>query len=129
VPFVGISLDDAEKARTYVAEMKVGWQLWVPHEAAVASAELKVPLVPLTVLVGADAIVERVWSGALSDADAEALLEVLDRQLLTSVLSGSPGTDPGCCRAPAVGTTADRPEVATSRAIAHLPEIAVPKGE
>ena len=107
MPFVGISLDDAEKARTYVAEMKVGWQLWVPHEAAVASAELKVPLVPLTVLVDANAVVQRVWSGVLSEADVGVLLVALDQQLLTTnALSRSPAKDPDCCDAPAVGTTA-----------------------
>ncbi len=107
VPFVGVSLDDAEATRAYALELGVAWPLWVPEEPLVASAELRVPLVPLTILVGADTVVQRIWSGALSELDVAELLDALDHQVLTtSALSGSPGADPGCCEVPAVGTTA-----------------------
>ncbi len=65
VPFIGVSLDGAEPTRAYVAETGVAWQAWVSEDPLTASAELKVPLVPLTVLVGQNNVVERVWSGAL----------------------------------------------------------------
>ena len=106
VPFVGISLDDPERTRAYADSMRVAWPHWIAEEPLAASAELKVPLVPLTVLVGRTNAVERVWHGALTDADVRALLQLLeDRVLNTSISSGSYGEDPGCCEAPAVGTT------------------------
>ena len=42
VPFVGVSLDDAERTRSYVTEMGVAWPLWLPYDQLAASAALKV---------------------------------------------------------------------------------------
>lgn len=107
VPFVSVSLDDAERTRSYVAELGISWPLWLPDDPATASAELQVSQVPLTILVGPDSAVERAWIGALVEADVDALLDLLDHQFLTtSALSGSLGEDPGCCKASAVGTAA-----------------------
>ncbi len=110
VPFAGVSLDDAELTRAYAAEMDVRWPLWLPEDPLEAGTELRVPLVPLTVRVGAGGVVERVWRGALGEEDVGALLDLLDdpQFLTTTALSGSLGEDPGCCDAPAVGTTAGR---------------------
>ena len=71
VPFVGVSLDDAAPTRAYALEMGVTWPLWVPEEPLAASAELKVPLVPLTVLVGC-AQRGRRWSPPRSSRSAAA---------------------------------------------------------
>ena len=106
VPFVGVSLDEVEPTRSYAHEMGVAWPLWVPEEPLAASAELKVPLVPLTVLVGDDGVVQRIWSGALSELAVTELLDALGPLVLTSSVPSPPVFRPGH---PATTLVAARP--------------------
>lgn len=106
VPFAGVMLDTAEATAQYATEESVEFPLWALVDPA--AAELKVAIVPYTMLVGAGGIVRDVWSGILEETETAMLVAALDSELLTAqqMLSGSSASDPDCCEAPALGTDA-----------------------
>ena len=106
VPFVGVSLHDAESTRAYVTETGIDWPMGVLDAAS--SVDPKVRKVPFTVLVGSQGVVDRVWLGPLVEEDVEILQAALEGELADShrVFPGSPAQDPDCCEAAAPGTGA-----------------------
>jgi len=105
VPFVGVMLDTAGAAAQYVTEQSVEFPVWALAEPA--SADLKVAIVPYTMLVEPGAVVRETWPGVLDKAETAMLAAALDDELFAAqqMLSGS-SVDPDCCAATAFGTDA-----------------------
>lgn len=105
VPFVGVMLDTAEATAQYGTEQFVEFPLWALVEPA--AADLKVSIVPYTMLVESGAVVRGAWSGVLEQAETTMLAAALDDEMFAAqqMLSGS-SVDPDCCEATALGTDA-----------------------
>lgn len=105
VPFVGVMLDTAEATAQYVTEQSVEFPLWALGEAA--TADLKVAIVPYTMLVEPGGVVRDTWPGLLDGTETAMLAAALADELFAAqqTLSGS-SVDPDCCEATAFGTDA-----------------------
>ena len=68
VPFVGVMLDTAEATAQYVTEQSVEFPLWALVETA--TADLKVAIVPYTMLVEPSGVVRDTWPGLLAGTAA-----------------------------------------------------------
>jgi thiol-disulfide isomerase/thioredoxin len=106
VPFAGVVLEGAAATAQYVADQSVEFPMWALADPA--SAEVRVAIVPYTMLVNTGGVVQSVWSGVLEESETAMLAAALDRELLAAnqTLSGSSGRDPVCCEALALGTDA-----------------------
>jgi len=106
VPFVGVMLDTAEATAQYVVDQDVGFPLWIATDPR--SAELRVALVPYTMLVEPGGVVGSTWAGVLDPAENATVAAALDGELLAAqqMLSGSSTVDPDCCEPQALGTNA-----------------------
>jgi peroxiredoxin len=82
VPFVGVSLHEEMLPRNFLTANEIDWPILLPVDADARSA-LKARIVPLTALFGADGSVVRTWRGALSTADAEAILQAVNEMRRT----------------------------------------------
>ncbi len=105
VRFVGVMLDSAEASEQYITEHSVEFPLWALAEPA--TADVKVAIVPYTLLVEAGGVVRATWPGVLDTAETAMLAAALDDELFAAkqMLSGS-SADPDCCEATAFGTDA-----------------------
>ncbi len=105
VPFVGVMLDTAAATRQYVTEHSVEFPLWALADPA--TADVKVAIVPYTLLVEGGAVVRDTWPGFLDPTETAMLAAALDDELFAAqqMLSGS-SVDPDCCEATALGTDA-----------------------
>jgi hypothetical protein len=108
VPFVGLMLDSPEAAALYATEETVEFPLWALAEPDVA--DLRVALVPYTMLVRSNGEVGAVWTGILDETEAAMLTSALDGESFAAqMLSGSLERDPECC----AKTTLDTDVVST----------------
>jgi len=105
VRFAGVMLDTAEATEQYVTEHSVEFPLWALVEPA--TADLKVAIVPYTLLVEPGGVVRKTWPGVLDTTETATLAAALDDELFAAqqMLSGS-SVDPDCCEATAFGTDA-----------------------
>ena len=105
VSFAAVMLDTAGATKQYVAEHSVEFPLWALLEPA--TAEVKVAIVPYTLLVGPGGVVRNTWPGLLDTAETAMLAAALDDELFAAqqMLSGS-SADPDCCEATALGADA-----------------------
>lgn len=62
---VGISVDDLERTREYVARRRLPFRVVVPADVRSFPRDYRVPGVPQTVVVGSDGRIRHVWSGPL----------------------------------------------------------------